>query len=897
MSGRGRSGRGGRGPKNQGGRGPTKEKTSTKKTVNDYVYYVGSSKQASDYELTTQFLINHIQMTFDDGCDIATALKELKPFDHTPMRPKLGVSNASDTSVKERETEELKMVFKSELDEYTKRVSTYKKNVTKAYSFLWDRCSKAMRNKVEARTDFQKIENDPIRLLKAIKEHALNYQENRYEFGIISDAMRTFLGTKQKEGENLQDYTKRFRVAMEVLESHIGGPIIFTKYVKTKVEGYVSASYADQAKAHKTAFEAFCAYTYLENSDPAKYGSIMSGLSTQLSLGNSQYPKTITEANNVLSNHRFDSTTTSHQSNKKKANDQKANERGDSKRDKEDETPALSFAQMEGKCYCCGKGGHKSPQCRHKDRPKDQWAINKAKEQSEQQAHVQTQQSVSTTEQKTSGTTSTEGWAGTHIQFYQATEMRNVILLDNQSSTTIFCNPKLVTNIHTTSETMMLMTNGGVLTTNQKATIPNWGEAWFSSKAVTNIFSFSEMAQRYRITYDTREEDAFIVHLETKKVKFVKDQNGLYIYRPKILIDDNEVRLHHQFVTTLDENKTFYTSRQFDRAKRARDLYHSLRTPTVSDFKAIIRINAIKDNPVTTEDIELAEKIFGPDIGTLKGKTTRRKPLPVVSDYIEIPQELVNAQRDITLCIDGMYVNGLTFLSTISRNLYYRTAQYIENRTADEHKEALRSVLRVYNNGGFHVRYVHCNNEFRSIMDKISEELGVRPNYANPQEHVPEAERNNRVIKERVRATYHRLPYTHLPKIMVKYLVSEAAKKLNFFPAKHGISRYYSPRMILHQENLNYNKHCVYSFGTYVQAHDEPGQLNTNRPRTLDCIYLRYNANQQGGHELLHLQTNRVIIRRNVTPIPITPTIIRQVHRLAELEGMPQGLALSVKQV
>ena len=181
-------------------------------------------------------------------------------------------------------------------------------------------------------------------------------------------------------------------------------------------------------------------------------------------------------------------------------------------------------------------------------------------------------------------------------------------------------------------------------------------------------------------------------------MKFVKDQNGLYIYRPKILVDDNEVRLHHQFVTTLDENKTFYTSRQFDRAKRARDLYHSLGTPTVNDFKAIIRINAIKDNPVTTEDIELAEKIFGPDIGTLKGKTTRRKPLPVVSDYIEIPQELVNAQRDITLCIDGMYVNGLSFLSTISRNLYYRTAQY-----AEEHKEALRSVLRVYNNGGFHV--------------------------------------------------------------------------------------------------------------------------------------------------------------------------------------------------
>jgi hypothetical protein len=48
-------------------------------------------------------------------------------------------------------------------------------------------------------------------------------------------------------------------------------------------------------------------------------------------------------------------------------------------------------------------------------------------------------------------------------------------------------------------------------------------------------------------------------------------------------------------------------------------------------------MNMIKNNPVTTADVELAEKIFGPDIATLKGKTTRRKPVPVVEDYIDIP--------------------------------------------------------------------------------------------------------------------------------------------------------------------------------------------------------------------------------------------------------------------
>jgi len=44
----------------------------------------------------------------------------------------------------------------------------------------------------------------------------------------------------------------------------------------------------------------------MENSDKAKYGSLLNGLQTQQSLGNNQYPMNITEANNVLSSHRFD---------------------------------------------------------------------------------------------------------------------------------------------------------------------------------------------------------------------------------------------------------------------------------------------------------------------------------------------------------------------------------------------------------------------------------------------------------------------------------------------------------------------------------------------------------------------------------------------------------------
>jgi hypothetical protein len=73
-------------------------------------------------------------------------------------------------------------------------------------------------------------------------------------------------------------------------------------------------------------------------------------------------------------------------------------------------------------------------------------------------------------------------------------------------------------------------------------------------------------------------------------------------------------------------------------------------------------MNTIKNNPVTLEDVKISEMIFGSDIGRIKVNTTRIKPIPVVSDYIEIPQELIEKQQDITLCIDTMFINEIVFL-------------------------------------------------------------------------------------------------------------------------------------------------------------------------------------------------------------------------------------------
>ena len=44
-------------------------------------------------------------------------------------------------------------------------------------------------------------------------------------------------------------------------------------------------------------------------------------------------------------------------------------------------------------------------------------------------------------------------------------------------------------------------------------------------------------------------------------------------------------------------------------------------------------------------------------------------------------------------------------------------------------------------------------------MDEVSNEMGKEMNYANPDDHIPEADRNNRVIKERIRIVYFGFRY------------------------------------------------------------------------------------------------------------------------------------------
>ena len=63
---------------------------------------------------------------------------------------------------------------------------------------------------------------------------------------------------------------------------------------------------------------------------------------------------------------------------------------------------------------------------------------------------------------------------------------------------------------------------------------------------------------------------------------------------------------------------------------------------------------------------------------------------------------------------------------------------------------------------------------------------------------------------------------------------------------------------------IDYNKHCKYEFGEYVQTHEEHD--NSMATRTIGALALRPNGNLQGGHLFLSLSTGRVIDRAQHRP-------------------------------
>jgi len=161
---------------------------------------------------------------------------------------------------------------------------------------------------------------------------------------------------------------------------------------------------------------------------------------------------------------------------------------GDKQKDKSD----TSWHQN-ATCHKCGKKGHISPNCTETEEAKpdetnDPPTVKTSNKSKTQKGKKHVTLACVSSEELSDSENSDFGFCNANFVSAQL-NLRDLILLDNQSTVDIFCNKRLLRDIHVTNDDMTVHGNGGALTTNKKGTLKNYGEVWYHKDAITNILS------------------------------------------------------------------------------------------------------------------------------------------------------------------------------------------------------------------------------------------------------------------------------------------------------------------------------------------------------------------------------------------------------------------------
>ena len=90
----------------------------------------------------------------------------------------------------------------------------------------------------------------------------------------------------------------------------------------------------------------------------------------------------------------------------------------------------------------------------------------------------------------------------------------------------------------------------------------------------------------------------------------------------------------------------------------------------------------ISNCSVTANIVNNVHQIFGPDLAGIRGRTARRPPESVTTDYVQIPCAILEQHQLVTLAVDVMFVNEVPFLVSMATGLNLVTAEFTPSQTA-----------------------------------------------------------------------------------------------------------------------------------------------------------------------------------------------------------------------
>ncbi|KAI2493285.1 Reverse transcriptase (RNA-dependent DNA polymerase) [Fragilaria crotonensis] len=202
-----------------------------------------------------------------------------------------------------------KAIWDQELREFVKRKSAFKGNLATIQAVVLGQCSEAMKDKLKSLTEFKsetKI-NNCFWLLQQIRSITLQFDEKKNGFISIMNAQRSFLNCKQQVGQSPASYLEDLRAWAVTIDHHGGTIAVNYKLIPAVNEDGTAVTNDDR---RSRAYEKTLAIALITGSDPSRYGTLVAHLSNQYAMGRDEYPSNVTAAYNLLVNYRTPENTT-----------------------------------------------------------------------------------------------------------------------------------------------------------------------------------------------------------------------------------------------------------------------------------------------------------------------------------------------------------------------------------------------------------------------------------------------------------------------------------------------------------------------------------------------------------------------------------------------------------
>ena len=119
----------------------------------------------------------------------------------------------------------------------------------------------------------------------------------------------------------------------------------------------------------------------------------------------------------------------------------------------------------------------------------------------------------------------------------------------------------------------------------------------------------------------------------------------------------------------------------------------------------------------------------------------RKKNISIEPEYVEIPNDIIERNKMVTLLADVMLVNKSSFIITYGHGVGLIMVEYIPNRTAKQLAINLTTMVKLYAHAGYIVRTLLKDMEFEKIRGLLPQ---VNVNISATNGHVAEVERRIR---------------------------------------------------------------------------------------------------------------------------------------------------------